>query len=129
MYALSVLLCLAILAGTASGGDSPLECANTETHYEGEQCAINLLRTADDELQRYLKETKRVWNDTLGVVKALEAAQTQWIEFREATCGPVRETWTTGTGAGVATLAHPGRTRVTNRYCERTACEKVFFGS
>jgi uncharacterized protein YecT (DUF1311 family) len=110
MYALCFLYCLAILIGVApvaqsAGADSPPDCVSATNMYEAEQCAINVLRTAEDDLQKYLTESKRAWNDLPGVVNALDRAQGKWIEYRKATCEAVRERWTKGTGAGLAGLA------------------------
>ena len=109
MVLFSFLLCLVIISlpinTSRAAMDCPPECCGSETHYEGQQCAIKVLSTAEEELRRYLEESKRLWSDSPEIIKAIDKAQARWMEFREAACGAVKEQWMKGTGSALATLA------------------------
>jgi uncharacterized protein YecT (DUF1311 family) len=87
--------------------DCPEECLNVGGRPETEECAVRVLRAAEEELDRYLKEVKANWSNLPfpAVIKAIDVAQRRWLDFREAACGALSETWTNGTGRSIATYA------------------------
>jgi uncharacterized protein YecT (DUF1311 family) len=93
------------ISSQAAVTDCPKECIDVEGRSQQEQCAAKVLSAAEEELQKYLASTKISEKDYPDIVKGVDRAQQQWLEFRKAACGAVSETWTTGTGRTIATYA------------------------
>jgi uncharacterized protein YecT (DUF1311 family) len=49
--------------------------------------------------------SKEVSKENPDFIKTIDLAQQRWLEFRKSACGAVGETWSTGTGRSLATLA------------------------
>ena len=110
MAVFALLVCIRMICfpvpAQAAARDCPKECLNVEGRMEQQQCAINVLRAAEEELQKYLTMSKQVWKDEIpDFIRTIDLAQGRWIEFRKAACGAVSEKWTTGTGRSIATIA------------------------
>jgi len=98
------IICLPITAlGTKT--DCPKKCFDVEGRMEQEHCASNVLRIAEEELQKYLMMSRRAWKEAPDFVERIDTAQRHWLEFRKTACSTVSATWTTGTDRSLATLA------------------------
>ena len=88
--------------------DCPKECLNEEGHMAQELCAINVLHSAEKELQKYINMSKQDFKgDFEGnqkYIKNIELAHKEWLKFRKAACEAVSETWGAGTGRALATV-------------------------
>lgn len=96
-------LLLAIIACSHAYGE-PLDCRESTTTLELNQCAMQKLDTAEDEMRRYLEKSLDRHGDDKKLTEAIENAQKAWRSYRGAHCNSIYTMWRQGTIRDVMSL-------------------------
>ncbi|PSU27831.1 hypothetical protein CTM97_19175 [Photobacterium phosphoreum] len=82
-----------------------INCDDAYTTLEINQCAADKFDAANQQLQVYLTKSIQQNSTDKALVDAIQTAQKQWLQYREAECNAVYTQWQQGTIRGVMTLS------------------------
>ncbi|MBK1887635.1 lysozyme inhibitor LprI family protein [Marinobacter sp. DY40_1A1] len=89
-----------LLAHYPSFATSMVECGHRENTVSIDQCRTEVVKAAKQEMERYYQKAKEVRRDYPEVVRALEASQTNWLDYQRNYCDSVYQSWIEGTIRG-----------------------------
>ena len=85
--------------------ETKVDCDNAYSTLEINQCAADKFDAADQQLQVYLTKSIQQNSTDKALVDAIQTAQKQWLQYRQAECNAVYTQWQQGTIRGVMTLS------------------------
>ena len=103
LWMISVLLVPGVAMATTP--TTKINCDDAYSTLEINQCAADKFDAADQQLQVYLTKSIQQNSTDKALVDAIEIAQKQWLQYRQAECNAVYTQWQQGTIRGVMTLS------------------------
>ncbi|PSU67952.1 hypothetical protein C9J22_18460 [Photobacterium phosphoreum] len=103
LWMISVLLVPSLAMATTPA--TKINCDDAYTTLEINQCAADKFDAANQQLQVYLTKSIQQNSTDKALVDAIQTAQKQWLQYREAECNAVYTQWQQGTIRGVMTLS------------------------
>ena len=103
LWMISVLLVPGLAMATTP--TTKINCDDAYSTLEINQCAADKFDAADQQLQVYLTKSIQQNSTDKALVDAIEIAQKQWLQYRQAECNAVYTQWQQGTIRGVMTLS------------------------